>query len=373
MSVDTSHMSDDELLAHVDSLPEEVEETQADEEEEVVVDETTEDVIENDLEDTEETETSDEESDTEEDTLETAETTDEEDETESQADEEETEDDTNEDTDGDTQETSEVDYKSFYEQVTADYKANGKMMPGLKNPDDFVTALSMASNYALKTTAMKPHMGRIKMLQGVSDAELNEMLDFKNRNPEVIQKALKEAGIDPLELDTEKPVEYTPKDYTVSNAEIEFEEVIESIQHTPEFAQTSKVVTELWDAKSKEQMMSNPTLIKGLNEEISMGRFDVIQGKIEQLKLLGKTQGMSDLELYQDIATAMDTVPSQPEVPAPAPTAPKPKKRVTDPAIDKTKAGISTKKTVKAVKKHDPTQLSDEEFMALVDSGAKFI
>jgi len=39
----------------------------------------------------------------------------------------------------------------------------------------------------------------------------------------------------------------------------------------------------------------------------------------------------------------------------------------------KKQAGISTKKTSSAVKKYDPTKLSDEEFMELVASGAKFI
>ena len=33
----------------------------------------------------------------------------------------------------------------------------------------------------------------------------------------------------------------------------------------------------------------------------------------------------------------------------------------------------STKKQSRAVKKHDPANLSDDEFMKLIESGAKFI
>ena len=353
-------MSDEEFEQHMNNLPQEE-----------VVEESV-------IEDTANIESEEEVIDTEEDedtqTQDTDETATEEDEPESQTTDSDDEEDTKEDTeqveDTPSEETTEIDYKAFYEQVTSDYKANGKVMPGLKSPEDFKAALAMASNYALKTTAIKPHLGRIKMLKDISDAELNEMMDFKNRNPEVIKKALKEAGIDPLDIDPEEKVEYRANDYSVSQADIEFEEIIDTIKDTPEFATTSKVVTEVWDAESKKIMLENPHLIKGLNEEIQMGRFDKIQGMIEQRRLLGRTNGMTDLAMYQEIATAMNEVqtPTAPVVKAPV-------QKVEDPVVkaEKQKAGISVKKTTTAVKKYDPTKLSDEEFMKLVESGAKFI
>lgn len=350
MSTDMNSMSDEEFENHMNNM----------EHEESVI------------EDTATKEPEGEVADTEGDTQETSETSTEEEEPESQTtdsdDEEEVQEDTEKDEDTQPKETTDIDYKLFYEQVTADYKANGKVMPGLKSPEDFKTALAMASNYALKTTAIKPHLGRIKMLKDISDAELNEMMDFKNRNPEVIKKALKEAGIDPLDIDPEEKTEYRANDYSVSQAEIEFEEVIDTIKDTPEFATTSKVVTEVWDAESKKIMLENPHLIKGLNEEIQMGRFDKIQGMIEQRKLLGRTNGMTDLAMYQEIATSMNEV-QVPEVKT------VPVQKVEDPVVkaEKQKAGISVKKTTTAVKKYDPTKLSDEEFMKLVESGAKFI
>ncbi|MBD3795379.1 MAG: hypothetical protein IE881_05510 [Epsilonproteobacteria bacterium] len=266
----------------------------------------------------------------------------------------------------------EIDYKAFYEQVTAPYKANGKMMPGLKNPEDFRTALSMASNYALKTTALKPHLGRIRALEkaGVTDDEFNEMMEFRNKNPEVIKKALKEAGIDPLDIDTEATIDYRPQNHIVSQRELAFEEAIASIKDTPEFEFTAKVVTEVWDEESRNAMLDNPNLIRGLNEEIQMGRFDTIQAMIEQRKMLGKTNGMSDLAMYQEIATAMNAMGTSQNTQKPSPV-----QKVQDPAINeqKKKAGISTKKISPAVKKYDPAKLSDEEFMELINSGAKFI
>jgi hypothetical protein len=353
MATDLDNMSDEDFENHMNNLPREEEETAV-------------------IEDTEPTDTVEDETATDDDQSEEEASTEEE-ETESQTTDGDDEEESKEGTKEDTQETTEIDYKAFYEQVTSDYKANNRTMPGLKDPKDFEKALQMASNYALKTTALKPHMGRVKMLKDVSDDELNEMMDFRNRNPEVIKKALKDAGIDPLDIDVDAEVKYSANDYRVSTAEIEFEEVIDTIKDTPEFARTSEVVTKVWDEASKKVMLDNPHLIKSLNEEMQMGRYDTIQGIIDQRRLLGNTNGMSDLAMYQEIATSMQKQQAQ-EV-KPKVEAVKPVAKVEDPVVkeQKKQAGISTKKISSAVKKYDPTKLSDDEFMELVSSGAKFI
>ena len=123
-------------------------------------------------------------------------------------------------------------------------------------------------------------------------------------------------------------------------------------------------------------MLSDPRLLVALNEEIQMGRYEQIQGMIDQNKLLGKTGGRTDLEMYQDIATTMNSeAPKAEPKTVVTPKKVAPKEKVQDPVkkAEKQKAGINTKKKTKAVKKHDPANLSDEDFMKLVESGAKFI
>jgi len=373
----THNMSDDEFLAAGDEvLPEEevqpeADETENDEEQEKE---------EVDLEDTEEEEESEEVDDTTEsddgNSEETDETDDDETEEESQSDDEEdgTDDEDKEDTDEDTQKPTYEELEAFHTELTQDYKANGKMMPGIKDPKDFKTALSMASNYAQKTTALKGHMGRIKMLQDVTDEELNEMMDFRSRDPELIKKAMVDAKIDPIDIDLEVESKYTAKDHSVSQAEVEFDEVLDGIRETPTFAKTSEVVTKTWDEKSRQAMLAEPRLIAALNEEMEMGRFDSIQSMIEQSRSLGKNADMTDLEMYQAIATKMnEDGASEEETPV---VEEKPEVKVEDPVkkAEKQKAGIVTKKKVKkTVKKHDAARLSDEEFEQLMNDGAKFL
>lgn len=380
MGADVHNMSDEDFLAAGDDvLPDE--EEQSTEEEEIEDDTVEEDEVGSkdgevdDLEDTEEDDETEEVDDTTEDTLDTDETDDEEIDTESQSNDDEDEDSkTEEDTDGDTQKPTYEELATFKATVTKDYKANGKMMPGIKDPEDFIRALSMASNYAQKTTALKPHMGRIKMLKDVSDDELNEMMDFRARNPELIKKAMIEAKIDPISVDLDEESTYTASNHTVSQAEVEFDEVLDGIRDSDSYEKTSTIVTKTWDEKSRQAMLAEPLLIAALNEEMEMGRYDTIQGIIDQDRLLGKNADKSDLELYQEIATTMNTVAKAEAEKPVVEESTKPK--VEDPAVKAAKqsAGVAKKKAPKKnPKKHDPALLSDEEFEELLASGAKFI
>ena len=365
-------LSDAEFDNHMNALPDEVEENPTD-----VGDEQPEEI-----EDTVEETPSDSEADTETDLDEEETVTDDEalDNQESASQDPEDTDEINDesDTEGENQETTdEVDYKAFYETVTSEYKANGKIMPGIKSPEDLITALQMASNYAQKTAALKPSLKRVKMLKDVTDEELNEMLDFRNRNPEVIKKALKEAELDPLDIDIDEDIDYVPTDHSIPDSQIEFEEVISTIENTPEFAITSQVVSEQWDEVSRQAMFNNPKLIVGLNQEIAMGRFEKVSALMDQARLLGKDQGLNDLELYQQIVTRLaqeEGAQTQPQTTQPK-TQTRQTSQVENPALNaqRKQAGVRQKTKAKAEKSYDPTTLSDEEFVKLMEAGAKFI
>jgi len=364
-------MSDEEFDNHMNNQPDEVVEDPAAENAQTAVEP---EVIEDTVEDTELDSHTDTDTDLDEEGTDTVDSEGEVLEPASQDNGNEDEIDTPSDTDGEIPETTDdIDYKAFFEKVTSDYKANGKMMPGIKSPDDLVTALQMASNYAQKTAALKPSIKRVKMLKDVTDDELNEMLDFRARNPEVIKKALQDAELDPLDIDIDEELDYTPTDHSIPDAQIEFEEVIGTIENTPEFETTSKVVSEQWDEASRQAMFDKPQLIVGLNQEVAMGRFEQVSAMMEQSRLLGKDQGLNDLDLYQAIVTNLTNqgadIQTQPKVEV-TPGVP-----TENPALNEKRkqAGVRQKAKATAVKEYDPTKLSDAEFMELMESGAKFI
>ena len=282
-----------------------------------------------------------------------------------------------------TPETTEIDYKAFYETVTQDFKASGKTMPGVKEPEKFIKALQMATDYALKTAALKPALKRVKMLEEVSDADLAEMLDFKKRNPEVIKKALKEANIDPLELDMEQ-VNYIPQVQMISDSEYDFREAVDELAKDVKFVETKQLILTGLDAKSKELALTDTKVLKALHQEVTSGRIEKIQAKALELRTFGSVgSDITDLELYATIARQMDqesSTMSQSNQSAMSAqvvsnTQTKQVTKEPDPELEdkKARAGIQTKPQSKVVKKYDPTKLSDEDFLKLLDSGAEFI
>lgn len=280
-------------------------------------------------------------------------------------------------------ETTEIDYKAFYESVTKDFKASGKVMPGVKDPEKFIKALQMATDYALKTAAIKPALKRVKLLEDISDAEFEEMLDFRKRNPEVIKKALKDANLDPIDLDMEH-VNYVPQQRVPSDAEYEYREVVEDLAKDAKFVDTRNIILNGLDPKSKEMALTDTRVLKALHEEVASGRFEQIQAQAVQLRTFGNIPSdVPDLELFASIAKQMDensgkinkSNPSEVSSQVISNTQTKPVTNPVDPELEdkRARAGIQTKVQSKTVKKYDPTKLSDEEFMQLLSDGAEFI
>lgn len=281
-------------------------------------------------------------------------------------------------------EPTEIDYKKFYETVTQDFKASGKVIPGVKEPEKFIKALQMATDYALKTAALKPALKRVKMLDGITDEEFTEMLDFRKRNPEVIKKAIKEANLDPIDLDLDN-IQYTPQSKIMSDADYEFKDTIEKLsqEDTVAFQRTQNIVLNELDSSSKTTVLSNPHILAALQSEVASGRFDKIQAQALQLKAFGGYNNVPDIELYSMIANEMDkqamaSNPVQsggmnPQVANTVQTKPSVSKPNPELEDKRTRAGIQPKTSTPVVKKYDPTKLSDEEFMKLLEAGAEFI
>ena len=290
---------------------------------------------------------------------------------------------TNENVEQQETETTEIDYKKFYETVTQDFKASGKVIPGVKEPEKFIKALQMATDYALKTAALKPALKRVKMLDGITDEEFSEMLDFRKRNPEVIKKALKEAQLDPLDLDLED-IQYTPQSKIMSDADYEFKETIEKLsqEDAVAFQRTQNIVLNELDSSSKTTVLSNPHILAALQSEVASGRFEKIQAQALQLKAFGGYNDVPDIELYSYIANEMDKqamvsnpVQSGGMNPQVANTVQPNSVSKPNPELEdkRVRAGIQPKTSTPVAKKYDPTKLSDEEFMKLLETGAEFI
>lgn len=201
-----------------------------------------------------------------------------------------------------------IDYKAAYDKLTAPFKANGINIQ-VHNIDEAITLMQMGANYHKKMATLKPSLKIVRMLeknQLMDEGTLQFLIDLKNKDPQAIQKFMKESGIDPVDIDISAESQYTPKAQTVTDAEMQIQEVLEQVKDTPTFNRIISTITDGWDVPSRTIIAQNPSLISILNNQMGNGIFDAITSEVTRARALGQLQGVSDLDAYKLVGESLD-------------------------------------------------------------------
>ena len=212
------------------------------------------------------------------------------------------------DKDSNKEEQSGIDYKSAYEKVFAPFKANGREVK-VNSPDEVIQLMQMGANYAKKMEGLKPHLKMVKMLenQGLLDeAKLTYLIDLSKGDKEAVQKLVKDSGVDPMDIDTEKETGYKPGNYQVSDAEMAFTSTLEDVSSNPDGKEIIRHINKTWDTQSKNALWDQPELLRVLTKQKSDGLFDQISDEVERRRLLGQIQDVPFLEAYYAVGQEMD-------------------------------------------------------------------
>lgn len=279
-----------------------------------------------------------------------------------------------EDTETQDTDTSTVDYKAEHEKLLGKFRANGKDMQ-VNSVDDALTLMKMGANYNKKMAGLKPNLKMLRMLENnnlLDESKLSYLIDLDKKNPEAIKKLIKDSGLDPLDVDLNKDSEYSPNTYTVDDKEVELGEALDEIRDSATFEDTVNIVSNKWDAKSKQILMENPAIISVIDEHVGSGIYDQINNIIESERMLGRLVGLSDLEAYKQVGDTLKANGAfnhqQQEKP---PATVKKTKKVVDPKLkSRKKAAGSTKSTVsnKQKKEFNPLDMPDDEFEKIASS-----
>ena len=274
-------------------------------------------------------------------------------------------------------ETAVVDFEAEYKRLLAPFKANGRDIQ-VNSVDDALSLMQMGANYNKKMQGLKPNLKLMKMLENnglLSEEKIGFLIDLEKKNPEAINKLVKESGINPMDLDAEKAGEYKPKIHTVDDREMELDTVLDDIQSTPTYNRTLAIVSKEWDGKSKQVIADQPQLLKLINDHVDRGIYDLISKEVESGRMLGRLTGLSDIEAYRQVGDAIQArggfnhLGSSQGKPAPVPVIvqPKPKKVEDDKLNDKRRAASSSTPVVSSSggKDYNPLALPDEEFNKL--------
>lgn len=258
------------------------------------------------------------------------------------------------------------------QRILAPFRANGTDIQ-VKTVDEALTLMKMGANYTKKMQALTPNLKLMKSLDKnglLTEDKLNYLIDLSNKDPKAIAKLVNEAGIDPMDITNE--VEYKPTNHQVSDAAMQLEQVLESIESTPTYERCVDVVGNQWDKNSQDLLTREPKLIAQINEQMSNGVFDKIMQEVSRVRVFGGLSGMPDFEAYKQVGAQMYQR-GEFNAQAPAPTKQKPvattNLTVKDTARSlKRKAATIPKPTRKAASKQDklnPLALSDDEFLKI--------
>ncbi len=271
-----------------------------------------------------------------------------------------------------SEETASMDYEGEYNKILAPFKANGMDMQ-VKSPEEAIQLMQMGANYTKKMQGLQPNLKLLKMLEKnelLDESKLNMLINISEGNPEAISKFIKDKGIELDDFDDESK-EFKPRDYTVNEAEMKVAEVLSTIENTPTYARTIDVVGNKWDSSSKQTLSEKPEIIATINEHMSNGIFDKVNGEVQRQKTFGGLTGLSDYDAYMTVGNQIHQAGGFNEAPKPVASTPIPAKSKDDTArTQKRKAASSTKAAPVKTQKEEfnPLSLSDEEFSKLLNT-----
>lgn len=271
------------------------------------------------------------------------------------------------------------DYEAMYRQLMTPIKANGKTIE-LKSPEELKQLAQMGANYTRKMQSIAPHRKVLMMLENnglLDEGKLSFLIDIEKKNPEAIKKLIKEAGIDPRDIDPEETPNYTLHgNHRVTDEEAAFATALEELRSAPDGVSTLQLMNTQWDQASKELLWKQPEIMTLIHEQRESGIYDRVSTEVERQRALGQIPpNIPFLQAYKaigerlaqagalaDLVQAPAHQQQQPATPVPVATrVQQPKPAVTN--GDKVNAASPTRATPrKAETLVNPLALSDEDF-----------
>ena len=184
-------------------------------------------------------------------------------------------------------------------------KANGKEYP-IKSIDEIYKLASAGVGAQQKYQAIAGYKKSIMAAEkaGVDMMEaVNFMANYREDPQGTILNLMKQNDIDPLDVDIEAESAKT-KDYSVSDFEVSYDEVVKEIGDSPIFKDVQDVLLSKWDKSSRDMFLDEPKLIKGLHDEMlpipgqDKSMWDLVSPLAEKMKMMGDTR--SDYDVYME-------------------------------------------------------------------------
>jgi len=180
------------------------------------------------------------------------------------------------------------DYKSAYKKIRQPFKADGKVVE-IRDDEEIIRLMQMGVNYSRKMQELNATAKSAAMLKqhGITEEQLSFLIDVNNKDPEALKKLLKDSAIDPLDIDIASESAYVPNKNVVSDAQLNFTSVMDSVAATEEGKQTLALLHSSWDSASKDALWENPSIMASIHEQRQSGVYQTISAEVDRQKMLG--------------------------------------------------------------------------------------
>ena len=255
----------------------------------------------------------------------------------------------------------------------APFKANGRELK-IESVEEAVALMQMGANYSKKMAGLKPNLRILKMLENnglLSEEKLTYLIDLDKKNPDAINKLIKDSGVDPLSIDLDTSPEYTPGQYQVSELEMEVGEVLDSIRETNPtyYPNVLQVITSM-DGASKSEISKDPKILSHLSDHMANGIYDKVMAEVDKRKMLGQLADMPLIHAYYTVGNELHQQGKL--LPKVVPPTTDPVAKVTkQPSKDNSnkKRAVANPRSIptKPKSEFDPLSMSDEEFLKITN------
>lgn len=272
-------------------------------------------------------------------------------------------------------------FESFFKQVMAPFKANGKMIQ-LQSADEVIALMQMGANYTRKMQAIQGSKKYLMMLENnglLDENKLSFLIDLDKKNPEAIKKLLQDSKINPSDLDISGEPSYKNGSHAVSDQEVALNSAIDELNSSPEGKATLQSVNS-WDPASKKVLWDSPDLLAVIHTQHENGIYTKIVAEMERRKLLGHVDPSTPfLKAYKLVGDDMmakgafgvaKPAAAPPQPTAGTPVAVRPAKTPAAKAAEaaKVRAAASPRSAVRTAKPDvNYLAMSDEEFEKIAD------
>lgn len=225
-----------------------------------------------------------------------------------------------------SQEEEEIDYKAFYDEVTAPIRADGRDFT-IKSSEDLRNLVSKGLDYTQKTQQIAPYRKTLAFLRdnnALDDTKLSYMVDLINKDEKAVKQLIREMTAEPKEegkqklelydLDPEQEDEsqryHFQNKNTITDEQLNFRETFDEVNASEGGNAFLNKINQKFDSSSLDYLYQNPHAIKLLYQADRAGQFDQIMDKMQYNDMIHP----ENVQRENTITRFMKTGQSMPEL-----------------------------------------------------------